>query len=190
MRAARWRVLVGLVIVALSLSSMEVVVHAEEQRPPQPEDFWVTEFWGGEIGAILGGVIGFYIEENYWDWDQLYRWLYGRENPCRGYFKRGVLFCPYDRGQLLPFHFGRALGASTGVVLTGLQAGVDGNILGAYLATGLWFAASSYLILIESPMEEFHVLWIMPYVPAFLATVGYNIGAKMRSDRTKSAALG
>ena len=77
---------------------------------------------------------------------------------------------------------GRALGASTGVVLAGLRYGVDGNIWGAYLATGLWFIGETF-----TPLE-YVLIW--PGIPAALATIGYNIGAKMKSDKSKPAALG
>lgn len=164
---------VVLVVTVLSVTNLSTIAQEES---PQPSDYWVAEFLIGEIGAILGGSLGLSIYDAYWD--HIFRWLYNRE-PCSGYLKRGFLFCPDDWGETFLLNLGRALGASTGVVLTGLLVGVEGNILGAYLATGLWFAACNR-----------NSCWIIPFVPAFVAIVGYNIGAKMKADKGKSPALG
>jgi len=97
---------------------------------------------------------------------------YLMSSRCVGYSCIGVVF--------RWMNVGRALGASTLVAVAGQLLGVEGNIGAAYLATGLlWFGVS---LLVTN-------LSILPGVPAALATIGYNIGAKMKSDKSKPAAL-
>ena len=175
------RVWIGLTVVALVVSGIGVGARAE----PKPSDYWVAEFVGGEVSAIGGGGLGFLISVKLFP-----------ESNCD-------LNCRFSRPDLLDLllmNLGRALGASTGVVLAGASQQVDGNIWGAYLATGIWFAdsllewyCSNYYncVWYSSPLLQVNLfVTFIPGIPAALATIGYNIGAKMKSDKSKPAPLG
>ena len=156
------------------------------------------EFWSGELGALGGGFVGASL------------CLFGR-TPCEALMHKVldqnvfqltkknpsayVQGCG-DYGLVCVFfgmNIGRALGASTGVVLSGSAYGVEGNILAAYIATGVWLVSSillSKLGVDGNAISQYIQYMIIPGIPAALATIGYNIGAKMKSDKSKPAALG
>ncbi len=182
MRKASQKLWIGLVI--LGLLSAGVVVQAEEQRSPQPSDFWGQELVLGWYGSIVGGFVGSYLcrykeafnpalARGLIDCDLLHRFLTGED----------ILDISWLSGlhhMIFGMNLGRALGASTGVVLAGSAFGIDGNIWAAYGATGLWFVATLYM----------EWLQLVPLVPALVATIGYNWGAKVKSEKSRSAALG
>lgn len=176
MRKARlW---IGLAMVTLVVWGMGLSAFAE----PKPSDFLMEEFVGGELGAIGGGVLGVGMVN-------VIASITGASSRCDGW--EDCL-----SGALLGVNLGRALGASTGVILAGTERGVEGNIWGAYLATGLWSVVSPIILaktLIKgSRQDELLLLAFLsaaPGIPAALATIGYNIGAKLKSDKSKPAAL-
>lgn len=188
MRKTSQKLWIGLVLVTLGLLSVGMAVQAHgESRPPRPSDFWGHELVLGWYSSIAGGFVGLLflchypgypdLKWGFMDCNLLYRMLTGRD-MLRDMSDYHLLFY-----SLLAFggNLGRALGASTGVVLAGMMFGVDGNIWGAYLTTGLWFVTTLYV-------ERW--LPLVPLVPALVATIGYNWGAKMKSEKSRSAALG
>ncbi|MBI3460446.1 hypothetical protein HY009_05910 [Candidatus Acetothermia bacterium] len=167
---------IGLAVVALVVSGLGISAKAE----PKPSDYWSQEFFFAELGAVGGGIMGFVVCAASGSSDNckyMYSLLTGESDVCGG----GLC-----NSFLVGISLGRALGASTGVVLTGWILGVEGNILAAYLATGLWFISPGLLPFL--PVEWREIFWA-PLVPAIVATISYNIGAKMKSDKSKPVGL-
>lgn len=144
-----------------------------------PRSFWTEEFLAAEVGAVLGGAIGLGI---------VHTACVRVEQSCDPLYRLVVLQrrIPIE-GDLLSvikltspgFHtvnMGRGIGALAGVALIGLLRGVEGNIWAAFLATQVWVAASQQIFLLKAPL-----------VPALVATVAYNWGAKMKTHKAPAA---
>ncbi len=136
------------------------------QRSP----LWVEELAGAQIGAMVGGAIGLgtvhatcvRFEQSC---DPLYRIIVlQRRVPIEG-DPLSVLKLSSPGFQSV--NMGRGIGAVAGVALVGVMRGVQGNIWAAFLATQAWVAASQQIFLLKAPL-----------VPALIATIAYNWGAR------------
>jgi hypothetical protein len=162
---------------ALMIAGIDTAAFAQ----PKPGGYITGELNFGELGAIFGGAMMFYgavvVGWSIVDRDLL--------PICRHYYSSCAL-----HSYMLNINSGRALGASIGVMTYGSSVGVEGNIWGTFVATGVWFAVTTLLpSFFPDTLDGLLSLGIIPGIPAVLATIGYNIGATMKSDKSKSAAL-
>ncbi len=203
--------------VGLAVAVLSVVfgIGVQAKAEPQPGTFVFAEFLGGELGAFVGGYFGFVLRLPIHIFGS--NLCYGKGlllNPtlraisCEGIIKSHLGYLNYSTNEFFiktayTINPLRALGASTGVVLAGHRLGVSGNIFMAYLANGLWLTIQAAMIFFtkvsvyEKDMNDYEKFLLgveeflldTPGIPAVLATIGYNIGAKMQSDQSKPAAL-
>lgn len=140
----------------------------------QPVGSYLAEFWAAEGFAFLGGLVG---------------WSWGGELDKNCY--RSFLSGTYEEYQCeletLVWMNGRTIGAIAGVWLAGSSAGVQGNIWGLVLLPGLGLVASlladhSETLDLPEFITKLLTFSYAPFVPAALATIGYNIGATMKAD--------
>lgn len=143
------------------------------QRSP----LWAEELAGAEVGALLGGAIGLgtvhatcvRFERSC---DPLYRIIVLQQRiPIEG---DPLSIIKLTSPGFHTVNMGRGIGALAGVALIGVMHGVEGNIWAAFIATQAWVAASQQIFLLKAPL-----------VPALVATVAYNWGA--RAQRTPAA---
>lgn len=140
-----------------------------------PESFLAEEFLAAEVGAVIGGAIGLgtvhtacmRVEKSC---DPLYRIIVLQQRvPIEG---DPLSVIKLTSPGFLTVNMGRGIGALAGVALIGVMRGVEGNIWAAFLATQAWVAASQQIFLLKVPL-----------VPALVATIAYNWGAKMKPTR-------
>jgi len=143
-------------IVAVALAAVPLAA-----KPP--EEAVLAELAGGIVGACVGLLIGLHIVR--------YIELATAENWSR--FLTVV-------GDLSTIGF-IALGASTGVTLTGTALGVNGNILGCFLggAGGVLAGIFASFPLIALTGVDLDIV-VVPAVTAVFATWGFNLGATSR----------
>lgn len=146
---------------------------------PKPEDFFLLEFLGGLAGAYAGGVAGAFGVKILWE---------SGEEGLEEHEPEEIAVL-----TLTGLGLGIGAGATTGVVVTGLLLGVNGNLLFAPLGAGFGVINSFGLIYLLGVQEERELspltrTIILITIPAVGAAVGYNIGgAKMRAkSRTES----
>ena len=186
------RAWIGLAMVTVVVCGMGLSAFAEPKPSDRhPSDYYLSEFWLGELGAIVGGFINGFIcdniEECRWkspdfSLSYLLSCQVGLQEYCERWQKGWSSFL-----SLVP---GRALGASIGVIYAGSRNGIEGNIWGTLAMTGSWLALTTFTGLVEIPvLDAVGNAARMPLVPAILATIGYNLGARMKSDKSKPAAL-
>jgi|GEM_PF-1624285 len=156
-----------------------VLVGSSALAQRSPASFWTEEFLAAEVGAVIGGAIGL---------GTVHTACVRVESSCDPLYKLVVLQqrIPIEGDPLSiirlnspGFHtvnMGRGIGALAGVALVGVMRGVEGNIWAAFLATQAWVAASQQIFLLKVPL-----------VPALVATVAYNWGAKMKAPKTPAA---
>lgn len=156
-----------------------VLVGSSVLAQQTPQSFWAEEFLAAEVGAVLGGAIGL---------GTVHTACMRIERSCDPLYKLVVLQqrIPIEGDPLSViklnspgFHtvnMGRGIGALAGVALIGLMRGVEGNIWAAFLATQAWVAASQQVFLLKVPL-----------VPALVATIAYNWGAKMKAQKTSAS---
>lgn len=137
-----------------------------QARAPRPGDFWLQQFAFGVTGELAGGLLGLGV---------LSAACAQFESVCFSP-SYGLLYLPVSGGArdpaFLMMNLGRAAGALAGVAIAGALYGIEGNIVVAYMASGLWFLSTKVF-----------PLTTLPTVPAVVATVSYNWGAKMRSSK-------
>ena len=168
----RW--VCGVVAAAMILGSLG---WSELAMAEQPADYYGSEFWFAEFGAFFGGFVGYFAASE--------------SGFCSGGIHSNSFFFSWDICPMLFWDTGRALGAGLGVTFTGLNYGVEGNVLMAHLLplvslTGT--ALLKYTVPRLDPLAPLFALIHLPGVPALLATIGYNIGAKMK-DTGQPASL-
>jgi hypothetical protein len=185
--------------ITLILVTLALVATGADAKAAQPGDYLVSEILNGEVGAIEGGVVGWIVchpapiglifappptrvavvvslvqateaspqprclGENIADWGLAGTFL---DSPS------------------LWIDLGRAVGASTGVVRTGLDSGVEGNIGLAYGATLLWAILTEYELHLDK-----NIIVDVPFLPDFIATIAFNWGAKMKGNNTQAVNL-
>jgi len=147
-----------------------VIIGAQGWAAPamatQPSDYYLSEFVTAEIGAIAGGFLGL-----------MTGWA-----VAQGAGLADKAFYEWPAGWTGGWSMGRSLGASVGVTWNGESWGVQGNVLMAYLLPGVMlsvFPIVGLLHLADSNLI-FTAIPHLPFVPAALAVIGYNIGAKMK----------
>ncbi len=144
-----------------------------------PTSVWAEELIGAEVGALIGGAIGL---------GTVHTTCVRFEKSCDPLYRIIVLQqrIPIE-GDLLSvikltspgFHtinMGRGIGALAGVALIGVMRGIEGNIWAAFLATQAWVAASQRIFLLKAPL-----------VPALVATIAYNWGARGKTQTAPAA---
>jgi len=164
----RW--VCGVVVVAVIFGALGWSAPAMAK---QPSDYYDEEFWYAEIGAFLGGFVGL-----------------------------GGAFSGTWQGQWT-WGMMRALGAGLGVFSAGEIYNVQGNVVMAFIlpgilltihpAFGMLSIESLHLKIFASAGITFSLngLLGMPYVPlmpAVLAVIGFNMGAKVK-DTGQPASL-
>jgi hypothetical protein len=158
-----------------------VLVSSSALAQRSPERLWAEEFLAAQVGAVIGGAIGLgtvhtaciRVERSC---DPLYRLIVLQQRiPIEG---DPLSVIKLTSPGFHTVNMGRGIGALAGVALIGVMHGVEGNIWAAFIATQAWVAASQQIFLLKVPL-----------VPALIATVAYNWGAKMKAPKT-SAALG
>ena len=144
----------------------------------QPSDYYLAEFVPAEFGAIAGGVIAgfasFSLTGLIWVVD-------GKE------------FYDYQRWALVlgGWGMGRAFGAGLGATWTGESYGIQGNVIMAYLLPGVSLVVlpiSWFLGFLEASNINPLAIPHLPLVPAVLAVIGFNMGAKVK-DTGQPASL-
>ncbi len=139
-----------------------------------PSEYWIDEFWGAEAWAFGLGFLGMAQTGrgimNNSDYD---------ENDYEGNHFRAAIW-----------HGTRAIGAGIGAMLVGAEKNVKGNVFLAYALPVVYFAIPDIaydLLCKKEPSEAvcdllnsvIYLTTYIPFVPAVLAVVGYNIGATM-----------
>lgn len=159
--------------------ALVVLVGSSVLAQKTPQSFWAEEFLAAEVGAVLGGAIGLgtvhtacmRIERSC---DPLYRLVVLQQRiPIEG---DPLSVIKLTSPGFHTVNMGRGIGALAGVALIGLMRGVEGNIWAAFLATQAWVAASQQIF----PLK-------VPLVPALVATIAYNWGAKMKAHKTSAS---
>lgn len=161
------KILVGVVLALLFWESSALA----QARAPRPGDLWVAQFASGVVGEIAGGVLGLgvlaaacaQIESFCLFLEPSHLLLH---LPVRGWTREPAF---------LVINLGRAAGALAGVAIFGALHGIEGNIVVAYMASGIWFITATAFPIIA-----------LPTVPALVATVGYQWGAKMKRPQSKA----
>ena len=164
----RW--VCGVVVVAVVFGSLGWSAPAMAK---QPADFYLEEFWVAEFIAFVGGAIGMTVPSSFDTWFE--------SDFCRAAKTQVFLFTNSICG-FTSWDTGRALGAGLGVTIVGQSSGVEGNVLMAYLLPWVSMVGTAWLkyLVPETPYGVSGFLHL-PFIPAFLATAGYNIGAKMKA---------
>lgn len=126
---------------------------------------------GGSAGALLGAQIDDYVATKK-DWPVTH--------AAAGW---GILWT-----------YGRALGASSGILLMSKMHDLNGNLLMAFLWPGIWAMAEhaiwsgtdiNCIWPDENPCGSAQTIGFLagfPGIPALLSVIGFNIGEKMSSQ--------
>jgi len=156
-----------------------VLVGSSASAQKTPQGLWAEEFLAAEIGAVIGGAIGLgtvhtacmRVERSC---DPLYRLVVLQQRiPIEG---DPLSIIKLTSPGFHTVNMGRGIGALAGVALIGVVHGVEGNIWAAFIATQAWVAASQQIFILKVPL-----------VPALVATVAYNWGAKMKAQTAPAA---
>ena len=179
------RAWIGLMLVALLVMMVGI---GGEAKAAEPSDALVAELSVGSVSAVVGAIsayVGFTLFQ-FAAWVSCYS-----DNHCSWDF---------DAVSTLALPVGMILGATLGVSRAGEGYHIQGNvpaalvgaIVGQSVGIGISFIISSYSL--ERVFNYRAGGWktyllVGSLTTAVGATIGYNIGAKMRSDKSQPAAL-
>jgi len=158
-------------------ASLALLVVISGSALAQRSPAWAEGFLAAEVGAVIGGAIGLgtvhtaciRVERSC---DPLYRLVVLQQRvPIEG---DPLSVIKLNSPGFHTVNMGRGIGALAGVALIGVMHGVEGNIWAAFIATQAWVAASQQVFILKVPL-----------VPALVATVAYNWGA--RASKTHAA---
>lgn len=156
-----------ILLLAAVLALLESAALAQA-RAPRPGDLWVAQFASGVAGEITGGVFGLGVLAAACAHSESFCVFLESAHlslhlPTRGWTREPAF---------LMINLGRAAGALAGVAIFGALHGIEGNIVVAYIASGIWFITATAFPIVA-----------LPTVPALVATAGYQWGAKMKPQK-------
>jgi len=162
-----------LTIIACAIICLAHVVDGQAQTAAH---YWADEFYGAEQGAFNFGTIGFLSNLG------MFRGLANYDGDPDELWRQ-------DRFTRWFWHSTRTVGAGVGAVLTGGSKGVNGNVFMAFALPTIYFAMVDGIDEWLCPMAKkegfclemkklVNFVTYAPVMPAFFATVGFNIGAK------------
>jgi len=167
-----------IIALLVTIFNPPMVALAQAKRETEPGDFFFLELLAGLGGAYIGGVAGAWGIKTF----------LGREGKEVNEETVTVAVL-----TLTGLGIGIAAGATLGVVLAGWLCGVNGNLIFAPLGSSFGVINSFGLIYLFEIQEERELdptarTILLTVIPAFGATVGYNVGAKMRAKGTSEGA--
>jgi len=166
--------LIALLILTLGVGTASFPTFRTYARVASPQEAVHAELLMGTLGGAAGGVLGFF---------GTFALCMASGEDTTGW---GSLICAilgiYGYGVGVP------VGAALGVNLTGNALGVRGSVFLSALGAALGFGAGAFGLAVvgeatggDDPLILGTALVVVPFTSALGATLGYNLGARLRA---------